>query len=146
MQSLTIDISNLSACSSVSLSKPVARLKVSLRKYTHFFGTVPTNISIIEYGELLAPWFHNTSQQNHPSAEALLIDTEVQTFVSFVRQCAHDSTLPTEHHIIYQKILPDILVDIEADASTFNMIKVTYQAFFWVLIDLIMELLDLSIK
>ena len=87
------------------------------------FGTVPTNISIIEYGELLAPWFHNARQQNHPSAEALLSATEAQAFVSFVRQCAHDSTLPTDNHSIYQKILADILVDIEADASTFNMIR-----------------------
>ncbi len=55
------------------------------------FGTVPTNISIIEYGELLAPWFHNVRQQNHPSTEALLSATEAQVFVSFVRQCAHDS-------------------------------------------------------
>ncbi len=32
-------------------------------------------------------------------------------------------TVHTEHHNIYQKILVDILVDIEADACTFNMIR-----------------------
>ena len=36
------------------------------------FGTVPTNISIIEYGELLAPWFHDASQQNRPKPSSAL--------------------------------------------------------------------------
>ena len=86
------------------------------------FGTVST-ISIVEYGEVIAPWFHEARQQNHPSAESLLSATEAQAFVSFIRQCAHDSTLPTEHRGIYQKIFADILADTETDTSTFNMIR-----------------------
>ena len=87
------------------------------------FGIVSTTISIVEYDEVIDPWFHETRQQNHPSAESLLSATESQSFVSFIRQCAHDSTLPTEHRDIYQKIFTDILADTETDASTFNMIR-----------------------
>ena len=72
---------------------------------------------------MIAPWFHETRQQNHLSAESLLSVTETQTFVSFIRQCVHDSTLPTEHRGNYQKIFTDILTDTETDASTFNMIR-----------------------
>jgi hypothetical protein len=61
------------------------------------FGMVSTTVSIVEYGETIAPWFHEARQQNHLSAESLLSATEAQAFVSFIRQCAHDSTLPTEH-------------------------------------------------
>ena len=87
------------------------------------FDIVFTTISIVEYDEVIDPWFHETRQQNHPSAESLLSATEAQAFVSFIRQCAHDSTLPTEHRGIYQKIFADILADTETDASTFNMIR-----------------------
>ncbi len=87
------------------------------------FGMVSTTVSIVEYGETIAPWLHEARQQNHLSTESLLSATEAQAFVSFIRQCAHDSTLPTEHRGIYQKIFADILADTEADASTFNMIR-----------------------
>jgi len=87
------------------------------------FGTVPTTFSIIEYGKSLATWFHEARQQNNPSAEVLLSAIEAQAFVSFVRQCAHDATLPAEHRGIYQRISADILADSEKDASTFNMLR-----------------------
>ena len=87
------------------------------------FGTVPTNISIIEYGELLAPWFHNVRQQNHPSTEVLLSVHRHRHLCLSFDSVPMILTVSTEHHSIYQKILADILVDIEADASTFNMIR-----------------------
>ena len=103
-----------------NLSKPVVLLKVSLCKYTHFSTRfLPTSRFLSTVSHLLLGSTTRVSTITFRPKPFLALQRHRHLCLSF--DSAHDSTVPTEHLSIYQKILADILVDI--DASTFNMLR-----------------------